>query len=325
MLEIKIDYDALEKNVKVYKSVISASLCAVIKQNAYNHGLKTALTLCELSNEVAVFNENEAYDLVKLGVTKPINVLSPCDAKLCANYKNVNYSVSSLSDLKRLKNIKGGINVKIDTGMNRFGASELTSKQLLKSVKSARMIYTHFYNAENVKSAKLQFARFMQVANGINCKLSCCASNAIFLPRYMHLDLCRVGIGLYGYGDERLFPALSAYAKVLCVKKVRAGENVGYGNCVLPYSAQIAIINVGYGCGFTRTNCARYVAICDKLCKVVGQVCMNCCAVDVSGLNVKENDVVEVVGKNVPLQTLCASQSTISYETLCRLRDTKFS
>lgn len=311
----------------MYRAVCGgASLCAVVKADAYGHGLRSALFLSQLADELAVATADEAARLVCEGVTKPINILGCADGGACGKFANVHFCAESEADIAALaaNGIAGKVNIKVNTGMNRLGCDASSASRLYDFALSrgvgVKSVYTHFRSALPSAAAG-QFSEFMRAVSMLceRPQLHCCASNALWLPPYMHLDMVRAGLGLYGAGDRRLKPSMSAYTRVMRVRDVRAGDCVGYGETVCPCDSTLAVLRAGYGDGFRRRDAGipRYVSIGGALCPIVGQVCMDVCMADVTGLDVRAGDRADIICDMLPCESLAAAYSTVEYEVMC--------
>ena len=134
-------------------------------------------------------------------------------------------------------------------------------------------------------------------------------------------DMCRLGIGLYGFSfnGAKLRNVCTLETTILSVKTVKAGETIGYGrHTKLDEDRVIAVIPIGYADGFDRrfSNYGGEVYIRGKRCPVVGNVCMDQAMVDVTGTDARPGDPVEVFGEHMPLEELADKLGTITYEIL---------
>ena len=134
-------------------------------------------------------------------------------------------------------------------------------------------------------------------------------------------DMCRLGIGLYGFSfaGAKLRNVCTLETTILSVKTVKAGETIGYGrHTKLDEDRTIAVIPIGYADGFDRrfSNYGGEVWVRGKRCPVVGNVCMDQAMVDVTGTDARPGDLVEVFGEHLPLEELADKLGTITYEIL---------
>lgn len=321
MVTLRINMFSLIHNIGIIRMSTSAKLCAVVKANAYGHGLSIAQTLEEVVDAFAVSTRQEAVKLYYMGISKPIFILSPVTETV--DYPNFVYTVTGEKDLACLKG-NGAINVSIaiNTGMNRLGVRPIDADKLYRHVQTNGKIevisaFTHFYNAQDKRSVESQFDAFEYATCGMKGIVKhCCASNCLTLDSKYHLDMVRCGLAMYGYGDGRLLPAMSAYTEVAQVITVRKGEHVGYGQYLATRDMKVATLKVGYADGLRRCGSVRYVTIKGERCRLIGQSCMDMSFADVSGIDVKEGDRAYLIDNHNTAQMLADAHDTIVYEVL---------
>ncbi len=302
MFTLHIGIENLLHNATYLRKQTSAALCAVVKANAYGHGLEIAKYLNDYVDSYAVAFGEEAARLRKF-TDKEIYVLCP---SADIGDDKVIYSARSENDLQHKR-----VCAKINTGMNRLGMApnEFAEFEKLCISKNVEIesVYTHFSDADY---AVVQFEKFKSV--GIGYKRHCCASNFLLLDRKYHLDMVRCGLALYGYGNG-LKPVLSAYAPVYEVRNVKKGDKIGY-SLTADRDMTVCIVGVGYADSIKRQK--QYFFINGKVCETVGNICMDMCLVDVSGLNVKSGDTAEYIGRNIDGIAVAKQNNTIVYDIL---------
>ena len=327
MLTVRVDLSKIKYNISYIKSATNTEFCAVVKANAYGHGL------CEFSKAVeedvdcfAVATEYEALKLVKSGITKKILVFNYGYSNETMP-KNVIPSVFSVEGVEALKGKVSEVSIAVNTGMNRFGVSpdnfDKVFESALKHGLSVHGAYTHFFNESDDSSCKRQFMEFKRAISCIKdsgIKFHCCASNCLVLPREYYLDMVRVGLAMYGYGYRGVVPAMDIYTDIIWTGNVSAGEHIGYGDFVAPKKMKIASVRVGYGDGFRRIK-NHYVSVDGVLCPVMGNVCMDVCIIDVSDINCKVGQRVCILGENIDFDDVCVTHSTISHEVLTMINE----
>lgn len=289
-----LDKKVLIHNIKQFKRIIGdkVQLIAVVKSNAYGHGLEQVAKICAQQKEIdklAIFNLEEALYLKKIGARKPLLILNDYDLRLInkvEQIKNVEFVVYHLVQAQKLNLLaqklksKIKIHLKIDTGTSRLGilANQVVSfaKKLLK-LKNLKLygILTHFATAEEKDQCftKIQIKIFQTVINnlikaGINipCQHTACSA-AILLQKESHFNAVRLGLSLYGlwsledhkkeikkkYPFLNLKPVLTWQSKIIQIKKLSKNTFIGYGRTYkLNQDAKIAIIPVGYWDGYDR-------------------------------------------------------------------------
>ena len=333
-----VDLDHLKYNVELAHSEFKRPLMAVIKADAYGHGYKEVASFLKDIDYIEMFavaTLQEAIELRELGINKGILILgaiptSKEDIDLAIKY-DISLTMVSVAYLKLLDHLidKGQIlkvHIKLDTGMHRIG---LMSKEelstLLKLVDPDKFnvegIFTHFATADGDDVAfEKQRSLFYEMIG--NCKFKYINSAAMTYHHDEKSNMGRLGITMYGCspnGEEetKFKQVMSLYTKVAMIKKIPAGDQVGYG---LTYTAKedeyIATLPIGYADGFIRKNQGRKVYINGKYYEIVGRVCMDQMMVRVDE-NVKIGDQVEIFGEHISLESMAKDLDTISYEVLC--------
>ena len=328
MSEKIINSKNLFYNVKLLKKLSnSPKFCAVIKANAYGHGAKKIARL--LSGKVdyfAVANKEEAREISALKLPEKILVLSPSDKPEII--RNVEWTVSSLDDINELEKLgkKVFVHLKVNTGMNRFGMDENELKQAVDIIKKSKNIkikgiFTHFFCGDNKKERNAQIKKFNQILGKLKLSKSVIvhASNTSGAIYGAGLDMCRCGIGIYGYGHKKLRPVLEIKSQISQIRHLKKGERLGYdGAYIAPKNVKIATVKIGYADGFQRSFSLSKVLVKGKKCSVVGNVCMDCFFCDVSSLkNVSVGEKVSVLGEKVRADVYAKKSKKITYEILC--------
>ena len=321
---IELDAGAVAHNVGVFRSVLSTEtkLLAVVKANAYGHGLaEFAPIAAEHIDWFGVHTANEARALRRLGMTKPILVMGVVPpGELHDLDVDVHLLVSSsaafewIADYRDRSGIRLPLHIKVDTGAKRqgFGWSRLGDVLDKAAGKGHEIVglATHFANIEDTvehEFARTQLDRFhraLELAEdrlgGVPPFIHAACSAASLLFRETDFTLARVGISIYGHWPSRetrlswilehgrggieLRPTLSWRAVVGQLQRVAKGETVGYGRSWTALrDTVLAVIPVGYADGYSRALGNRArVVVVGCEAPVVGRVCMNICMVDVT-------------------------------------------
>lgn len=335
---IELDARAFDHNVQQFRSFLQPNtlFSAVLKSNAYGHGLIQMGLLCQAHPEVdyvCVFFLSEALELRKNGFTKPILVLGSLDGDLGeaidADVEVVCYDQAQLAEFhkatkKKNKSIK--IHIKVDTGLSRLGFfpeqvldifNELTNYPLIEVMG----MMTHFSEsgALDTEWTQRQERIFLETVEELRKKNKLPrllhASNTGATLRFpdSHLSMVRIGGGLYGLPqrtyvydlikeknpDFSMKPVLSLKSRIMTIKKLPAGSFVSYDRLYQASTPKrIAIIPVGYNDGYGRRKPAGlHVLINGSLAPILGSVCMNLVIVDISHLwNVQVGDEVTLIG-----------------------------
>ena len=309
------------------RALTSAKLCAVVKANVYGHGLG-ALEAFASADEFAVSSVREATAVCER-TEKPVNILSlPDKTAECRYLARMVPSVATREDIAfAAAHGARSVNIKLNSGMNRYGADPAQLGELLRAAEKARLavksVFSHIYDTAE---AARQFTVFMESVypyrDGIPQK-HILSGNFVRLPSYMHLDMVRPGLVLYGYGCECVRPAVRAVCGITQVRRVRKGENIGYGRWRSEIDRTVAVLGAGYGDGIRRIagNTPRYVEIDGCLCPVVGQICMDAMMTDVSGLAVRAGDEATVLGPLYGCEAAAVACDTIAYEICTALSE----
>lgn len=358
---MEIDKKALKHNYNLFRKVIGkkTALMAVVKSNAYGHGLiEVAKEMKNLGADwFCVDSIVEAMALRRVGIKKPILVLGYTlpNKFLEAAKNNISLTISSWDSLRKLAGRRFAsslkIHLKIDTGMSRQGFSPLDVNLVTAFIKknfSKKIIleglYTHFAAAKNPAfpaATMKQFVLFKKSASffeGLGFKPiahSAATSAALIFPD-TRLDAVRIGIGMYGlwpsketeaaFKDKfKLKPALSWRVVISEVKELSKGSKVGYDFTeTLNKKTTIAICPIGYWHGYPRalSGIGRLI-IKGRAAKVLGRVSMDMIAIDVSGFGVKPGDVATIIGKSgkflVSADDLAYLADTTNYEIVTRI------
>ncbi len=354
----EIDISALVHNFKLIKKLTENSkIMAVVKANAYGHSVSDIAPVLDKAGAdcFAVSNIDEALQLRDLNISKPILILgytpTRCAEILAKN--NISQCVYSreyarlLSEYAKNQNVNVNIHIKLDTGMSRLGFDCRTDELcgLNEALECAKLpylkfdgIFTHFavsdrttYNDDGFTQS--QFKRFKKSVeyfeqNGLKAKMCHCSNSAaIIKDTDKHLDITRPGIILYGIEPDTapefkkgFIPVMTLKSVVSMVKEINVGDTVSYGRI---FKAQkkmkIATVTAGYADGYPRILSNKaYVLINGFKAKILGRVCMDQMAVDVSDIpDVKMGDEVILFGKDLHVNELAKMADTIGYEIVC--------
>ncbi len=334
---IEIDAVALRNNVSVFRSVLTprTALAAVVKANAYGHGLEAVTSAVSSSVDwFAVHSADEARALRALGVRHPVLIMGfvPHDG-LDGLDGDVHVVVStpevleSLASYRARRGVSLPVHLKVETGTHRQGIHPDRLPELCRAAGRHGLevvgLSTHFANIEDTlehEFARRQLQRFQDAVGAVSRALGAeppwihaACSAAVLLFRQTDFTLARVGIGMYGHWPSRetrlswilehgrnglgLSPALTLKSTVGQINRVETGGTVGYGRSWEALRpTRLAVLPTGYADGYPRALGNRArVLVHGVPAPVVGRVCMNITMVDVT-------DVPEVeVGDEVIL------------------------
>ena len=348
----EIDLAALAKNLAAIGKRCNKKVYAVVKADAYGHGaVETARALgrCGVYG-FCVSNLAEAEELRAAGLTQPVLILgyTPveyADALANHNIEQCVYSLEYASALSAAAKKTVRVHLKLDTGMGRIGfdcrSDCLPGLEDAKQVLSlpnleACGVFMHYAVADTPSEdafTAAQYSRFCKAvaaleAGGHQFAIKHCSNSAGALGlEEMGTDAIRAGIILYGLAPdtgmelpEGVKPVMSLYSTVSMVKTVAAGESVSYGRTYRADAERtIATVSAGYADGVPRllSNCGS-VLIHGKRAPIVGRVCMDQFAVDVTDIpDVKMGDTVTIFGPGLSVDEVARAAQTINYEIIC--------
>ena len=345
---LELSLPAARRNYRYFRGLLkpTTKLLVLVKANAYGHGAVefASMMQAEGADYLAVAMPIEGVELRKAGVSLPVLVLTAgtdffpeiIDYKLEPGIPNL-YTLSALCGALDARGITGfPIHIKLDTGMHRLGfmPEELpaleTFLQSHPQVK-VRSIYSHLCVAEDPAEDEFtldQIRLFEQGAGELSDSLGykpmwhvLNSAGIERFPQFQH-DMVRLGIGIYGISalqSVHLSPVASLKVKVLQIKTLASGT-IGYGRHghVAPEGTRIATIPVGYADGINRhLGCGHAsFSVNGHRAPTIGNICMDMCMLDVTGIPCEAGDTVTVFGKDPTVSELAGILGTIPYEIL---------
>lgn len=355
---VSISREAVRNNLAVLRERIGegVKLCVCVKANAYGHGLaEFSREAVSAGAEMLAMNALfEAKILREAGVKVPIYVmgyvpLSDLAEALDLEVSLVVYNLETVAALGALGR-KVRVHIKVETGNNRQGVrlddlADFGRTILAYGNVEVEGVTTHFSNIEDTTDdsyAMMQLKNFEKGVAilkevGINPPLVHCANSAAtLLFKQTHFTMVRTGIAAYGLwpskeieavDQRKLMPVLSFKTRVAQVKRVAAGEFIGYG-CTYRTTREtvLAILPLGYYDGFDRGASGAYVLIHGKRAPVRGRVCMNMIMVDVTDIEgVELEQEVVIIGvsgeERISAEQFAGWAGTINYEVVTRINE----
>ncbi len=338
-----INLRALQHNLRrVRQSAPHSRIMAIIKANAYGHGLVCAAQAMHDADGFGVASPEEGVALRESGFDRRIVLLEGIftaeDIALAGGYR-LDIVVHHISQLEMLEHAHPArpvdVWLKLDTGMNRLGfepdaVTHITDRlQGLRQVGSVRYM-THFANADDVEDATtaLQLERFTDALSPLAGERSLANSAAVLAWPDTHADWVRPGIMLYGASplvgrraDELdLRPAMTLKTQLIAINACRAGDAVGYGgDWRCPESMSVGVAAIGYGDGYPRhATSGMPVLVNGKRAALIGRVSMDMICIDLRGHEQPSvGDEVVLWGEGLPVDEVARGAGTISYELLC--------
>lgn len=342
---VKLDLQAAKHNLKqVRRYAPDNKVMAVIKANAYGHGI---LRLAQALNEAdgfAVARVDEGVRLRQAGFQQPILVLQGfvCQDELQLMLQNrldaMIHNAHQIEILKQLPKHASQLKVwlKMDTGMNRLGFKNdefhAAYQQLnhLETILKPINLITHFANADDLLDDKTrqQLDLFNQSVAGFPGERSIANSAGIIGWPNINSDWVRPGLMLYGCSpfagktgaDFGLKPVMSLHSRLIATKNIKAGETVGYGGSwQASTNTVLGVVSIGYGDGYHRhTRSGAPVLVNEQRVPLIGRVSMDMITVDLSQLpEAKIGDPVTLWGQDLAVEEIAHYAETIPYTLLC--------
>ena len=348
---LEIDLAAIVSNARSLASLVApATLCAVVKSNAYGHGLVPVCEALESSGipglSLAVFAGNEAMEARRPSANQPLPLLvvgPVADEEIAPLVAaGVQFGALDTDDARRLGRHGATVHLKVDTGLSRFGVAPSQAREsadsLVRAGATVAGVYSHLSSAEELDAerTKRQLALLeaasaaIAASGGMHPRRHIAASAAAMLWPEMRLDMVRCGIALYGHWPSQavrkavpepvaLRQALRWIAPVAHVREIESGDTVGYGcEWTATRRSVIAVLPVGYADGLPRAAGGGRFAVrfAGGSAPIVGRICMNASMVDVTDLRplpVRGDDA------EIGIADVARAAGTIEYEILARL------
>ncbi len=339
-----INLSACQHNLTVAKQAAPDSKCiAIIKANAYGHGMVEVAKALTEADAFAVARIDEAVQLREAGISTPVLLLegftSEDELNLLRQYK-IDCVIHTENQVQLLEQSEGAaitVFLKIDSGMHRLGFNpqdvQNISQRLekLSCVNQPMTYMTHFSSADDKHDDKTlnQLDVFYKSIESLSTKEVSIANSAGILgwPQ-SHALWNRPGILLYGVSpfvkgkaaDHNLKPVMTLSSQLIDVKKINKGEAIGYsGTYVCEKDMLVGIVAMGYGDGYPRhASTGTPILVNGKRSQLLGRVSMDMICVDLSEQpDAKINDPVILWGEGLPVEEIAESADTIGYELLC--------
>jgi alanine racemase len=359
-IKANIHIDALRHNLTLMRGIVNdapggSNVWAVIKANAYGHGVRAAVAAFDLADGLALLDIEEAAEARAAGWTKPILLLEGpfevADWMAIRDYQltPVIHHPDQLAMLQQTDLLALNIYLKLDTGMSRLGLVESNYRSAFEQVVQLQTagkikkttLMTHFACADRVDGVDEPLRRFLSMASdqaGIVGGQWCLSNSAACLTHAEKIGQLaqshqqglwsRPGICLYGaspLADRKaevvgLKPAMTLRSELISVKSVQAGEGVGYGHTfVADHPMRIGVVACGYADGYPRhAPTGTPIAVNGQLTRLIGRVSMDMIMVDLGDLpdaGIGAEVVLWGAG-GASVDTVADSAGTIGYELL---------
>ena len=340
-LVARISAGALRHNLAVARAAAGrARLWAVVKANAYGHGLLETADALRAADGFAVLCLDEAMHLRAAGFPHPILLLEGVfapgewpEAARLGLYCVIHHADQLASLAAARLPAPVAVYLKVNTGMNRLGLRPAECAPALERLRGCAnagpvTLMTHFASADEDAGVSEQFDGLRALAAGRG--LPCSAANSAALLRHPETlgDWARPGLMLFGASplagataaDLGLRPAMTLATELISVYEVAAGERIGYGGTfTAPSRMRIGVAACGYADGYPRHAPSGTPALVDgRQASLVGRVSMDMLALDVSGVpGARRGSPVVLWGAGLPVEEVASHAGTIAYELLC--------
>jgi len=345
MVSATVDTGALKHNLeRARRWAPNSRIMAVIKANAYGHGLVVVARALDAADSFAVARVDEGLTLREAGIAKRIVLLEgvfdreQLEAAATAGFELVVHTAEQI-DLLREAGEGEPFNVwlKLDSGMNRLGFkgtafdAALAELRALPRVRGPVNFFTHLASADKpeLDTTREQLGRFAAATGSLPGERSIANSAGMLCFPEAQADWVRPGLLLYGVSpidgsigaDHGLEPVMTLASHVIALKDLEPGERVGYGgDWKADRATRLAVAAVGYGDGYPRSlGSGSPVLVNGERAPLAGRVSMDMIGIDVTDLSrpPQLGDPVILWGRGLPVEEIAVWADTIPYELLC--------
>ncbi|BDX36962.1 bifunctional UDP-N-acetylmuramoyl-tripeptide:D-alanyl-D-alanine ligase/alanine racemase [Tenuifilaceae bacterium CYCD] len=345
---LEVNINSLVHNLNFYRSKLkpNVKLMAMVKAFSYGSGSFEIANLLQFHrvDYLGVAFADEGVALREAGISLPIIVLNPSFGtyELMIEYELEPeiYSFTGLKEfiaaIDRMGVSSYSIHIKIDSGMHRLGFTPDQIPELVAMLQQSKMIkvksiFSHLAASDETEHDKFtqhQIDTFAnacsQIAQSIGYTPIRHILNTGGIERYPNaqFDMVRLGIGLYGISStqqEKLLPVSTLKSRVIQVKHINEGETVGYSRKgKVTHPTTVIAIPIGYADGLNRKlgNGVGKVLVKGKLAPIIGNISMDTCTIDATGIDIAEGDEVTIFGANPTIYDVAKALETIPYEVL---------
>ena len=347
---LEVNLNAVVDNLNYYRSFLKpeTKLVCMVKADAYGAGaVEVAKTLQDHRVDyLAVAVADEGATLRRNGITQNIMIMNP---EMTAFKTMFDYDLEpevysfrlmdALIHAAEQQGITGWpVHIKLDTGMHRLGfdpekdIDEVICRLKNQNAIIPRSVFSHFVGSDSDdfdNFSTMQFERFDKASRRLQAafshKIIRHMDNSAAIEHFpeRQMDMCRLGLGLYGYDPRAagapLRPVSTLKTTILQLRHVPKDETVGYSRRgILTRDSVIAAIPIGYADGLNRHlgRGAGYCLVNGQKAPYVGNICMDVAMIDVTGIDCNEGDQVEIFGEHLPATVLSDILDTIPYEVL---------
>jgi alanine racemase len=336
-----IDSSALKHNLAVVRSHAPRSrVLAVVKANAYGHGLLRSAAALSGADGFALLELDDAVRLREAGFGQRIVLLEgffdsgELPVLVRHRLSTVVHSMDQVAALERLPDgAKLDVLLKANTGMNRLGLAPPEYAQALERLRrNARVgeitLLTHLADADEARGVGWQLERLRRLPGYGSLPLSLANSAAILRYPETHCDWVRPGIMLYGCspfpesvgGESGLKPVMTLESRIIAVQRRQAGDEVGYGGAFRAEGAmRIGVVACGYADGYPRhAPTGTPIRVAGRMTRTLGRISMDMLCADLTALpDAGVGARVVLWGEDAPVERVAAAAGTVGYQLLC--------
>lgn len=345
-----VSQTALRHNLQHIRNLAPTSkIMAMVKANAYGHGLMTVATTLQEADALGVASIEEALLIRKMGIQTDVVLMEGVfreEELPFVQTHRFTQVVHHWPQIQALQHYSDHIQapfkvwIKINTGMNRLGfpIEEFDEAyRVLSSLSNVQIIgmMTHFSHADDKTSdiTLRQIEQFEKLVNAYPGEKCLANSAGILAWPKAHANWVRPGLMLYGASpfsdstgkDLNLLPAMTLRSEIIAIRQVAKGEKVGYSGTWenAAKDCTIGIVAMGYGDGYPwHAKNGTPILVNQQRVHTVGRVSMDMLAVDLSAIgNVKVGDPVILWGEGLPIEEIAQHAGTIPYELFCRFTE----
>jgi alanine racemase len=346
---LEIDLNAMIGNLNVFRSAIKpdTKVMVMVKAFSYGSGMAEIARILQFHkvDYLAVAVADEGIELRQAGIDLPIVVMNPeehsfesmIEFRLEPNIYSDEIFNSFGKVLQQHAVVRYPIHLKLDTGMRRLGfdsadrVEQLTEKLLKQEQMIVRSVFSHLAGADEAvhdEFTRDQIMLFQKlsliVTEKLHYKIFRHILNSAGIERFpeFQFEMVRLGIGLYGVSacENKQIRSISRLKTCISqIRRINAGQTVGYGRKgIVTQDAEIAVLPIGYADGYDRrlSNGVGKVYLKGQVVPVIGNVCMDMCMIDVTGLNASVGEEVELMGEHILVSRIAETIGTIPYEIL---------
>ncbi len=343
---MKIDLAALQKNLgRVRKLASGRKVIAMVKANAYGHGIVRIAHALTGADALGVASLEEGIMLREAGIMQPIVLMEGLfhpEELAIASANDFTLVVHHLPHVEMLEQAKVNkpfsVWLKLNTGMHRLGIDPADTQKIYERLRNTAAVrqpiglMTHFAEADAITSdATLEQTRlFEEATRGLQGPRSLANSAGIIAWPAAHGDWVRPGLMIYGASpfpdkiglDHGLLPVMTLWSRLIAITKVKKGGKVGYGGTWTANEDMcVGVVGVGYGDGYPQfAKNGTPVLVNGRECQLVGRVSMDMLTVDLRNQpNAQIGDEVVLWGAGLPVERVARHSQTSAYEILTRM------